>query len=292
MSSNQSASNCRKTCWYAAALAGVVLAVLLMLVGGWGFVTAVLGGIVGAIILGAVLTWTLCKDQAQDVEQAQGSAAPATAAVASGAATAAAASHVADEATDSEGTSRPEPVAEPATASSIIADANEGAEQTLLKPSTSLAGEAELAERKGSWRYEAPKSDASATAVAATAAASVATSETDASAGVDYDGDGVIEGAAEGTRPAALDGPRDGAADDLKQIKGVGPKMETLLNSLGFYHFDQVAGWSADEVAWVDANLEGFKGRVSRDDWVKQAKVLAAGGETEFSKKVEKGGVY
>jgi predicted flap endonuclease-1-like 5' DNA nuclease len=45
-------------------------------------------------------------------------------------------------------------------------------------------------------------------------------------------------------------------------------------------------------VAWVDQNLEGFKGRVSRDDWVEQAKLLAAGGETEFSKKVDKGDVY
>ena len=78
---------------------------------------------------------------------------------------------------------------------------------------------------------------------------------------------------------------RDGKADDLKLIKGVGPKLEALCNRLGFYHFDQVAGWTADEVAWVDQNLEGFKGRVTRDDWVAQAKILAAGGETEFSAK-------
>jgi predicted flap endonuclease-1-like 5' DNA nuclease len=45
-------------------------------------------------------------------------------------------------------------------------------------------------------------------------------------------------------------------------------------------------------VAWVDANLEGFKGRVSRDHWVKQTKTLAAGRETEFSKRVEDGDVY
>ena len=96
----------------------------------------------------------------------------------------------------------------------------------------------------------------------------------------------------EGTRPVALDAPRGGKGDDLKQIKGVGPKLEQLCNSLGFWHFDQIASWSADEVAWVDANLAGFKGRVSRDDWVAQAKVLAAGGETEFSKRVEDGGVY
>lgn len=95
-----------------------------------------------------------------------------------------------------------------------------------------------------------------------------------------------------GTKPAALSAPRGGAADDLKQIKGVGPKLEELCHALGFYHFDQIAGWSAAEVAWVDENLKGFKGRVSRDNWVEQAKTLAAGGETEFSKRVASGGVY
>ena len=98
--------------------------------------------------------------------------------------------------------------------------------------------------------------------------------------------------AAEGTRPAVLDGPREGGADDLKRIKGIGPKLEKLCNSLGFYHFDQIASWTPAEVAWVDENLEGFKGRVSRDTWVEQARVLAAGGDTEFSRKVDKGDVY
>lgn len=95
-----------------------------------------------------------------------------------------------------------------------------------------------------------------------------------------------------GKRPAALAAPRGGSADDLKQIKGVGPKLEMLCHALGFYHFDQIAGWSAEEIAWVDENLKGFKGRVSRDSWVAQAKTLASGGETEFSKRVAKGGVY
>ena len=84
-------------------------------------------------------------------------------------------------------------------------------------------------------------------------------------------------------RPAGLTAARGGKPDDLKLIKGVGPKLEALLNRMGFHHFDQIAAWTAAEVAWVDDNLEGFKGRVSRDDWVAQAKILAAGGETEFS---------
>jgi NADH-quinone oxidoreductase subunit E len=94
------------------------------------------------------------------------------------------------------------------------------------------------------------------------------------------------------TKPESLAAARGGKADDLKQIKGIGPKLEILCNSLGFYHFDQIANWTAAEVAWVDENLEGFKGRVTRDTWVAQAKVLAAGGNTEFSKRVDKGGVY
>ena len=95
-----------------------------------------------------------------------------------------------------------------------------------------------------------------------------------------------------GSRPEGLQAAREGGADDLKKIKGVGPKLEALLNTLGFYHFDQIAGWGADEVAWVDDNLQGFKGRVSRDNWVEQARLLATGGDTEFSKRVDDGDVY
>lgn len=98
--------------------------------------------------------------------------------------------------------------------------------------------------------------------------------------------------AAGGSKPATLDAPRGGIADDMKKIKGVGPKMEAMLHGMGFYHYDQIANWTAAEVAWVDDHLEGFKGRASRDGWVAQAKILAAGGETEFSRRVEDGDVY
>lgn len=93
-------------------------------------------------------------------------------------------------------------------------------------------------------------------------------------------------------QPAAMDAARDGGPDDLKKIKGVGPKLEQLLHTLGVFHFDQIAGWGAAEVAWMDDNLAGFKGRVTRDDWVRQAGLLAAGGETDFSRKVDEGDVY
>ena len=76
-------------------------------------------------------------------------------------------------------------------------------------------------------------------------------------------------------KPATLKNPRAGGADDLKLLKGVGPALEKTLNGLGFYHFDQLAGWSKKDIDWVDERLR-FKGRIERDGWVKQAKSLAA----------------
>lgn len=125
-----------------------------------------------------------------------------------------------------------------------------------------------------------------------TADASATDKDTDADTGVSGSESAAASVSAEGAeKPAILDAPQ-GEADDLKKIKGVGPKMEEMLNGMGFYHFWQIAAWGPKEVAWVDENLEGFKGRVSRDNWVDQAKLLAEGGDTEFSKKVDKGDVY
>ena len=87
-----------------------------------------------------------------------------------------------------------------------------------------------------------------------------------------------------GQKPQQLDAPRNGTADDLKRISGVGPRMEQMCNMLGFWHYDQIANWTDAEVSWVDENLQGFKGRVTRDDWVAQAKILAEGGDTDFSR--------
>ncbi|MCL4187341.1 MAG: NADH:ubiquinone oxidoreductase [Rhodobacteraceae bacterium] len=92
--------------------------------------------------------------------------------------------------------------------------------------------------------------------------------------------------------PPRLDAARAGGADDLKRIKGVGPKLEDMLHRMGVFHFDQIAAWGPAELAWVDDNLEGFRGRASRDRWVEQARQLAAGGETEFSRRVDEGDVY
>ena len=93
-------------------------------------------------------------------------------------------------------------------------------------------------------------------------------------------------------KPAVLAKARAGGADNLKMIKGVGPVLEKALHTTGVFHFDQVGAWTKDDAEWFDDNVKGANGRVIRDGWVKQAKILAKGGTTEFSARVKKGGVY
>lgn len=80
-----------------------------------------------------------------------------------------------------------------------------------------------------------------------------------------------------GTRPAnLLTEAREGGADDLKLISGVGPKLEELLHENGVYHFDQIAAWKKAEIEYMDEQLS-FHGRIEREEWIKQAKDLAKG---------------
>ena len=86
-------------------------------------------------------------------------------------------------------------------------------------------------------------------------------------------------------KPASLvrlDAPRQGVADDLKEIEGIGPALEKLVNSLGFYHYDQIAAWTEADVAAVDAEMKTFKGRIARDKWVEQARIIVTEGLEAF----------
>jgi len=94
----------------------------------------------------------------------------------------------------------------------------------------------------------------------------------------------------EKNKPAVLSEPRDGKADNLCRIKGIGFVIEEKLHNLGIFHFDQIAAWSEDEIKWVDSHL-AFSGRILREDWIGQAAKLAIGEDTEFSKRVDKGKV-
>lgn len=79
-------------------------------------------------------------------------------------------------------------------------------------------------------------------------------------------------------RPAGLAEPRAGVPDNLQRIWGIGKRNEALLNSLGIYHFSQIAAWTPAEARWVAARL-AFPERLERDNWIGQAIVLATGGD-------------
>lgn len=80
------------------------------------------------------------------------------------------------------------------------------------------------------------------------------------------------------------------SADDLSRIKGVGPKLVALLAELGVTSFAQVAGWSDADVTRIDDQLGRFKGRITRDQWIAQAQLLAAGDETGFAERFGRNG--
>ncbi len=88
-------------------------------------------------------------------------------------------------------------------------------------------------------------------------------------------------------KPVALSGPRGGKGDDLQVLEGIGPGLEKLCHELGIFHFDQIAGWGGGEIAWMDGNLKGFKGRVTRDKWVRQAKLIGEVGVAEFLRRAK-----
>ena len=373
---NTNGTSCKTVCWLVALLAGILVAALLMSMRHHGFLPAVFWGLVTLLVGGFLLNWAFCgKSEAHSSSAAATSGTTATAS-ADSAATAAPLASTGD-ATTSTAT---------AAAAGTAAAASSAPSAPKVKPSAALSGEADVASRKGDWKYEADKkapakkpaakkaaakkpaakkpaakkataSKATATKTAAkstTGTAATAKAEPKAKAAAKPKGApkakaadakpaaktkaaptakaATAKPAAKAkaapkakapakpaakakaapkakaataakseakAKPVAVDGKpellkkaRAGGADDLKQIKGVGPKLEGELNKQGVYHFDQVASWRKKEVEWADTNLDGVKGRVSRDEWVKQAKVLAKGGETEFSKKVKKGGVY
>ena len=75
-------------------------------------------------------------------------------------------------------------------------------------------------------------------------------------------------------------------SDDLKRIRGIGVLIEKKLNSLGIVHYEQVANWTGADIERISGILD-FKGRIERENWIEQARILATGGQTEFSRRNE-----
>lgn len=88
----------------------------------------------------------------------------------------------------------------------------------------------------------------------------------------------------------ATDAAEAGGPDDLKKIKGIGRVIEGKLNAEGITRYAQIAAWTKKDAAAFSEKLD-FQGRIEREDWIAQAKVLAKGGSTAFSKRVGRGEV-
>ncbi len=266
MSNNEGGMSCTQGCWGLAVISGIIAAALLLILGRLAPDPGDLRPDRAHDHSGALLQWLVCKPMARPGAGPlqKKSEKPVLTSKELAAAAAAKAREGAE----------PQPET-PAAAAAQAAKAG-------VKPSKPLAGEEELATRKGTWKYDNGTAASAASTPAATPApAASEPAETEAAAAP-----------SKADAPEQLSAAREGGPDDLKMIKGVGPKLEQLLHSMGFFHFDQIASWKSKEVAWVDENLEGFKGRVSRDNWVEQAQTLSSGGSTEFSNRVKKGDVY
>jgi predicted flap endonuclease-1-like 5' DNA nuclease len=91
-------------------------------------------------------------------------------------------------------------------------------------------------------------------------------------------------------RAAAQDkvivGARGG--DDLKRVRGIGVLIEKKLNAMGIVTYEQIANWTAEDIDRVSQSLD-FKGRIERENWIEQARILASGGVTEFARRVDRG---
>ncbi|QGZ95552.1 hypothetical protein [Terricaulis silvestris] len=82
-----------------------------------------------------------------------------------------------------------------------------------------------------------------------------------------------------GVKPPVLGSARNGAPDDFTLIEGVSLQQQSTLYSLGVFHFDQIAAWTPDHVAWVDNYLR-LRGRIADQEWLEQADELAREGPT------------
>ena len=75
------------------------------------------------------------------------------------------------------------------------------------------------------------------------------------------------------------------SGDDLTAIKGLGPKLAAQLRELGVTSLAQIAAWDEAEIDRIDAQLGRFQGRIRRDQWPEQARLLAAGDKAAYAQR-------
>ena len=287
--SDQGNTVCRRNCWLVGGISAAVLWLALVMLAGYPPGQGLVIAVILFLLLSLFLIWAFCSGAEAVADQVAPVAArpvPAPAPPATpipAAPMPAAAAPAAAVMADPVASAPVSPPAPPVAVAAVTARPDPG---TAAKPKAKAAKPAKAAAPKAVTKSAAapaakaaPKPAATNATAAADAttqkAAPAAKSAKPRAAGLD-----AVIGRTKETAPAEptlLQRPRGDKGDDLKLIVGVGPVLEKLMNGIGVWHFDQIAAWKAADIALVDSKMGSFRGRITRDGWVKQARNLARG---------------
>lgn len=302
MATRNNNAECVITCWAIAALVGLVAMVMLYAFADFSVIQAIFTGGLAGTILGGVLSLTICRPQtaADDLASADKpakryAAKAAERMAASGAVQAPAAAGATGAVAEAAGVAAGSAgvAAGSAGVAAGSAGSSAGVSASATRPASSVGGPVAGTVPAGAQDTTAPSGNMAAVNTTPSTALSMPVETAPVAkpapkAKVPAKTAAPKAAKSADDKPAVLLGAaRPEGKDDLKRISGVGPKLEQTLNDLGIYHFDQVAKFKKKDIAWVDERLR-FKGRIERDDWMSQAKILAKGGETDFSKRSKK----
>ena len=282
-------SECTRNCWIAGAVLGLFVWLLTSGVGQMRWFEGLFLAIIGAILMAAFLVWALCKGRGADADHgadrhrarasAAGSGTQGTTVSGGGATAAPKAISTPSGGREADGRTG----AATRTAPSSSVGSNDPSARTSFQASARL--EQTVVDTTGPTGKTAKTPDAVRTDPAPRSNAD--------------DGVPVLptppkpapkkQPAAEaaetsGGHPSQVGGARD----DLKQIRGVGPKLEGLLHDHGVTRFAQIAAWTDADIDQFADKIGSMGGRVRSDDWVSQARTLTAGGTTEISGRVDR----
>lgn len=277
--SDQGNTVCRRNCWLAGGISAAVLWLALVMMAGYPPGQGLVIAAILFLLLSLFLIWAFCSGTEAVADQVAPAAAPPAppapparaptvpaAAPAPAPAPMPAAAMIADPVATAPVS--PPAASAPMAVAAVTARPDPG---TAAKPKAKAAKPAKAAAPKAATRSAAAPAEKPVAKPPATRAKAAKPR----AAGLD-----AVIGRTKEAAPAEaalLQRPRGDKGDDLKLIVGVGPVLEKLMNGIGVWHFDQIAAWKAADIALVDSKMGSFRGRITRDGWVKQARNLARG---------------
>ena len=276
-------NECTRNCWIAAGVVGLLVWIFASFIGSTSVMGGLFLGLIAIVLMGLFLVWALCKGSgsaADDRHHGLARAKPAAA------------------------TPMAKPTAMPlqSAAPAAVSEAKPSvAPKPAPKPEAKVEPKPEPEPKPEMVAASAPKVAAKETPPSAEPAAAKAAPAKPAVAEKAEPKAQAKSAPKPETKPAAKKdakpAPKPAKAakakpDDLKQIKGVGPKLEDLLHENGVTRFAQIAAWTESEIDSFAEKIGSMGGRIRSDDWVAQAKTLSEGGSTEFAQRVKKGDVY